>query len=439
MTTGARGGTGWVAVGGSLAAIGIVGWILLGGTTAPALGDFAEWTYHGVLLRDLLRGQADAGYVLKGYPVPNSLTTVMLGGLMTVLPWVIAAKVFLIGEVLLGLGCAVALRRAAGEDGRWPVLVLTASALLGTNFWAGFSNFTIGTALAMLMGAMLLRDVRSRWWYAVLLLAVFFSHMIPFGFALVLVGGSAWQRRRWALGWQALPALAMTAWYFAGRAMQGNADGQARIPASVAYLSGRFWIFKANTYVRCWGFVNPAMGEHDSVLLDRVGPWIFGVLFVLNAVVAAVVLVLLLRSVVRSWRTRAQDRFFWLGVAGFVGVACMMPGALAGISDPGGRMMQVAVWSGVAAITVRGDRGGWRWLGPVAAGSSAALLGVNLYLLATAAMRPPVAGSVAGPFPAAVRQFAHVYYADRTFDYGAIERGRMEQEIYPTALFLKRR
>ena len=424
----------WFAV--PIVAVALTAVLLFARPAAPALGDYAEWTYHGVLLRDVLQGHADAGYVLKNYPVPNSMTTWVLGALMLALPWAVAAKVWLVCEVVLGVAGAAMLHRAAGGRTQAPVVVLVAGAFLGTGFWAGFTNFLVGAALAMMVAAMLLRGVRSRWLYAVLLLAVFFSHMVPFGFAMMLLVLYAWQERAWRLLWQAVPALAMTVWYFAGRTLHGNADGQAGMVATVATFSMRFWVYKANTFLKCWGLINPAISAHDSVLLGVAGAPLFVLLVVLNVVVAAVMLGLLADGVRRALRVAgARERFLWVAVLIFFGVACVMPGALAGISDPGGRMMQVAVWTGVAV----GSAAAWeRWPGSLAAACSVVLLAANLYLLETVAMRVPVAGVVDGRLPAPLREFAHVYYADRYGDYGAIASGAMDREIYPTALFLKR-
>jgi hypothetical protein len=110
-----------------------------------------------------------------------------------------------------------------------------------------------------------------------------------------------------------------------------------------------------------------------------------------------------------------------------------MPGAAAGISDPGGRMMQVAVWCGVCLVATKRD-----WTGALLGCCALVLLGVDIYLLGAVGMRPPVGGATAGPLPARAREFAHVYYADRWSFYAAIEAGKMDEDIYPTAMFLKR-
>lgn len=400
---------------------------------APVLGDYAEWTYHGVLLRNVLQGHPDAAYVLKRYPVPNSLTTVALGLLMLLLPWKIAAKVLLIAELAVGMAAAVQLQKGAGRAQGWRLLVLPAAMFLGIAFWDGFTNFLFGVSLAMLLCAVLLRGFESRWVYGLLLAATFFSHMIPFSFALLVLVLYAMEKGRWQLLWQAVPSAVLTGWYLVGRMMHGNADAHAGMVASVPYMTPLFVAFKANTYLKCWGFVNPASTGQDSILLRLVGAKIFVVLLVLNAVLAAGVLLLLGSTAWRALRTKAGPRCFWIAFTVFFLASLGMPGAAAGISDPGGRMMQVAVWCGVCLVATKRD-----WTGALLGCCALVLLGVDLYLLGAVGMRPPVGGATAGPLPARAREFAHVYYADRWSFYAAIEAGKMDEDIYPTAMFLKR-
>jgi hypothetical protein len=305
--------------------------------------------------------------------------------------------------------------------------------LFGITFWAGFTNFMFGTYFAMLVAALLLRGAESRWIYGALLVLLFFSHMIPFAFALLMLVLFAVEWRRLELLRQAVPSLLLCLWYFVGRLLHGNADGRAGMVASVPYFSGIFWLFKVNTVLKCWGFVNPALGETDSIALAMLGGRVFALLFALDVLLAVTVLGMMLRSWIRSVGEWRGDGFFWMTVGLFAGAACLMPGAAAGISDPGGRMMQVALWCGMLVATARA-----RWTGMTVALCAVVLAAADGVLLGGVAMHPPVEGTRAGPLPARLRQFGHVYYADRWDYYGAIERGEMDEEIYPTALFLKR-
>lgn len=398
---------------------------------SPLLGDYAEWTYQGVLLRNLLQGHADAAYLLKHYPVPNSATTIGLGLLMLFLPWQIAGKVWLSSGIVLGLVSALQLQRATGTTERWQLLVFTGGAILGTAFWFGFENFLLGTFLAVLFAALLLSGLTTQWGFGAMLVVTFFCHMIPFGFALALLFFYAVQNRRWRLLWQMIPSLLLTVGYFVGRAMHGNADAQAGMVESVGYGTPMFLAFKANSLLKNWGFVNPAYGQHDSVLLLIVGKMLFLFLLVLNLTIALAALVLLLRAAWQSYRGSSADRFLWFTIALFAFVGLLLPGAAAGISDPGGRMLQVAIWCGILIVSTRKQ-----WTASVLGLCAFGLLVANCVLVQRVALKPPINGSSSNALPAHVREFSHAYYAHAAGDYISVTDGQMTQRIFPTAMFL---
>jgi hypothetical protein len=414
-------------------ALGIVAVIVLHTPIAPPLGDYAEWTYHGILLRNLLSGHPDTAYLLKDYPVPNSLSTVGLGVLMLLLPWKLAAKMWLLCGLLFGLFAAWQLQRSNATPQGWRVLLFTAAALIGIPFWAGFTNFLLGTYLAMLFAALLLRGIASRWLYAVLMVVLFFCHFVPYSFALLLLVLYTVQYRKYQLLWQSVPSLLLSFGYIVGRLLHGNADSHAGMVSSIPYLSPLFPLFKINTYLKCWGFVNPAFADHDSLLLTRFGSSIFFLLFLLNFAVALLALWLLATTAWKSITTRRPSRFLWIAASLFALTALLMPGAALGISDPGSRMMQVALWTAICLVSVQR-----RWMNVVLMSCALCLLVADCAMLARFATQPPLLGSTAGPLPARVREFGHVYYGDRWGDYAAIDAGKMDLDIYPTAMFLKK-
>ena len=428
-----KSGVPWIPLSIAFAPVLLLAVLLFGHAGSPALGDYAEWTYHGLLFRDVLQGHPDAAYLLKKYPVPNSLTTIGLGTLMLVLPWKVAAKVWLLVGAILGFFAAAFLQGSKPERQSWPMLVICGALLLGTTFWFGFTNFMFGTYFAMIVLALLLRGFESRWLYAVLLILTFLSHMIPWGFAVFVFSLYMFQHRRWRSLIQTLPSWLLCLLYFLGRALHGNADAKAGMIASVPYATPAFLLFKINSYFKCWGFVNPAFSNQDSVLLQVVGSKIFLLLFVLNAIVAVSVLVMLVTFAFRAIRHKNSAWFLWLALSVFFFVALLMPAAAAGISDPGARMLEVAVWCGVCLVVTRR-----RWTAVALGVCAVALLAANCWLMTSALMQPPRMGTLTGPFPARVRQFAHVYYGDRWEEYTAIEAGRRDLPIYPTAMFLKK-
>ena len=404
----------------------------------PALGDYVEWTYQGVLLRDVLQGHPDPAYWLKSYPVPNDLTTLGLGTLMLVLPWQMAAKLWLLAGTGLGLFAVHRLQTAASTPRQsWRLPVITAAALLGSTLWFGFFNFMLGTYFAMWVCALLLREAPSRWKYAVLLVLAFVSHMIPWFFALLAMALYAWQHRRFRLLLQAAPSGLLCVWYFAGRLLHGNPDAKADMVATARYMSPSFALFKMNSVLKSWGFINPAATDKDSLLLQIAGLKVFLLCFVCNAAVALLVLWLLARAaraafVAHTPVTRTPLFFLWTTMALFCGFGLIMPGALAGISDPGARMLQVALWCGacVVATSRRSVRG-------ALSACAAVLLAVNIWLMHRVMAQPPQTGSVSEHLPARIREFAHVYYGYGWQFYRAIPGTSHDLRIFPTAMFVR--
>lgn len=398
----------------------------------PLMGDYAEWTYHGVLFRDILRGGTlNHVYVLKPYPVPNSITTLGLGILMLVLPWKIAAKLWLLAVACVGLLSVMRIRQAVPDAQDWTLFIVVPGVLFSSVFWFGFINFEIGVFFAIFIAARLLQGKDSSLPLAVLLLLAFFSHMVPFAFSMLLLCTYAYDTKKFRLLLSSLPSLALTAGYFIGRALHGNADAKAGMSASVAYLRPAFFAFKVNSYLKCWGFSNPALTERDSILLRLVGTGLFVFLVVCCLIVAAMGAWAIAACVRNSLKTASPHRFFWVSVSIFVVVALVMPGAAAGLSDPGGRMMQTAIWPAISLLTVRSQR-----LAALLSFCAITLALADEYLLDKVAVKPPMAGVETGPLPAHLREFAHVYYANCAYYYTAIDSGRRDMPIYPTAMFL---
>jgi hypothetical protein len=406
--------------------------ILFANHRPPLFTDYAEWTYHGVLLRDWLQGHPDSAYLLKTYPVPNSLTTIGLGVLMLVMPWKIAAKLWLVIEVTVGLLCANRLQRASNSQQGWQLMIVTAGALVGVNLWYGFTNFQFSTYFAMLFCALLIEDIQSQWIYGALLVLLFFSHMIPFGLALCALCLYAWQHGRWQILWQSLPSLLLSVWYFVGRSIHGNVDGKAGMHSSVPYASSLFAAFRINTFLKCWGFVNAASTVHDSVLLKLTGTSLFLFFFALDAVIGISVLVLAGIAARRSISRHDSLRFFWLTIGLFFLVGLIMPEVAAGVSDPGGRMVQVSLWCAVCVLTTRS-----RWVRRMLSCCAVGLMALSLYEMAVVAERPPTKGIVSA-LPMRLREFGHVIYTVHSVDYDQLSDNKMDANIYPTAMFVKK-
>ena len=405
--------------------------LLFAHRAAPSLTDYANWTYQGALLRQHLLGHPDPAHWLKPYPVPNSAATLGIGLLSLVLSWQIAAKVWLCLQ--LGLSYAALrhlMQTVQGSAAAW--WIVPQAVFLNVNFWYGFMNFELGLCWVLLTASLLLRRTettgQSDWPLGLLLLAAFFTHMIPFAFCGLLLLLYSWQTRRLRVLWQLLPSSIVGLWYVAGRfLLAANADGQAGMQAHIHNYSAAFWAFKADSYLKSFGMVNPLGRDSETY-----GQPAYVALFLVNAILALLLGGLLLRSAWHSHRQRKPDRFLWYGVALLVPVYLLAPGEALGVSDPGARLLQVAL----ALALVLG-------LGAVGRATRAAALcsGVlsvsGLYLFSQFGFQPRLAAPAILPhLPAAIRSFTMIPNNDQDYFYAALERGDWNVPVFPTGMFL---
>jgi hypothetical protein len=407
--------------------------VLFAHRDAPSMTDYANWTYQGVLLARHVRGFADAAHGLKPYPVPNSAATLGVGVLTLVLPWMIAAKVWLCVQMALMLLALRYLARTIGANGAvW--FIVPQAVLFGVNWWYGFVNFELGCAWVWLMASLLLRRARGErgrdWLIGVVLVLAFFTHMIPFAFCGMLVLLYARQTRRWRVLWQWGPAALLSAWYLAGRyLLEGDADGQAGMLSPVRNYSAAFWAYKANSYAKSFGFVDP----NGAMALRFLGRPLFLLLFLVNAVLCALLGWWMICSATRAFRERTDERFLWLGIAALVPLYLLAPGAALGVSDPGSRLLQVGLALGLVLCCQEPGA-----VLRVAGGFGAMLAVATFVLFMQFAFGNKVYLGTPPPTPKAVAEFAHVPNHDQDYFYRALEQGDYGEKVFPTGMFLNR-
>jgi len=413
--------------------------LLFAHTSAPSLTDYANWTYQGVLFHNHLIGLPDAAHWLKLYPVPNSASTIGIGLLSFLLPWMAAAKIWLCLQLLLSF---VALRHllqtVQGSAALW--FIAPAALFLNMNFWYGFMNFELGLCWVIWVASLLLRmdrrretSLRRESILGVLLILAFFTHMIPFAFACLLLVLYSVQERRYRLLWQIVPGAILSIWYLLGRyLLSQNADGQAGMVASVRTFSGAFWAYKVNSYLKSFGFINPGLpsGSVDITLFGRA---LFSVLFLVNALLCAILAGLMIQAALSAFRERAPERFVWLAVLFMLPLYMLSPGSALGVSDPGSRVLQVAL--AVAILMIHG-RGAALRLAAVCA----SILGLaGMLLFARLVFSPPVPISSGRPLPHHLVIFGHVPYNDQDYFYQALDRSDMSLPVFPTGMFLNQK
>ena len=403
-----------------------VGAMLLWGGP-PSLTDYGDWSYQGALLHLHLAGGQDWAHVLKRYPVPNSAATLGIGLLCFVLPWKLAADAWICLQLGAGLLATRSLKRTVqGPAALW--FVVPAATYLGLNFWYGFVNFQLGLSWAVLMAALLLGGVpRGEWRVGALLLVAFLTHMIPFAFCGLLVILFVVETRRWELLWQLVPAAGLSVWYLVGRFLfAGDADGQAGMGATVPWGSWGFVVQKVNSFGKSFGFVDPVSVPGVSAAGRG---WLVG-LFTVNAVLCAVMAVVLVQSAMAAYRERRRERFCWTAVLVMVPAYLLLPGAALGISDPGARVLQVALAVGVLLCRGRLLR--------IAAGCAVVLGVASVLLLGRDGFGKKEVEAGGPAAPRVVREFARVANHDQDHFYSALERGDFAEPVFPTGMFLNR-
>ena len=206
---------------------------VLGSREPPILRDYPDWVYQGVLLAKMLTGHPVAGYALRHYPVPNSITTVGLGLLTAPFGWQLAAKLWVLIYFVVAAVTSLYAGSVFGvkDGGLWwtlPVILF-----LGQLFWFGTISFNLGLCMLLVIACLLYRQRERSAIFAGLLVVCFFVHLIVYASAMVMILLYCMQYRRWRLGYVGLATVPLAIWYFAGRLLtHSNESEHGYAPAS---------------------------------------------------------------------------------------------------------------------------------------------------------------------------------------------------------------
>lgn len=401
----------------------------------PSLTDYANWTYQGVLLARHLHGIPDSAHVLKLYPVPNSTVTVGIGLLAWLLPWTIAAKVWL--ALQLGLSFATIrhlARTLQVSSAVW--LIVPPAVFFGVDFWYGFASFELGLAWTLLLASVLLRRMKDvgggDWTIGLLLLCTFFTHMIPFAFCCLMLLLYARQTGERRVLWQLVPATLLSAWYGVGRYFfADNADGKTGMLSSVRNYSTEFWAYKVNSYAKSFGWVNPS-DAHGSLALGLFGKSLFTALLALEVLLCFVLGWCIVQAGRSAWKRCAPERFLWAAIVWVMPLYAFAPVTALGVSDPGSRLLQAAL--AVALVLCCSFHSKVLW-GAGCAMSVLGIAGIVLFAEVGFGGRPPV---LATALPDVVTRFGHVPFQDQDFYYRDLVQGDYREKIFPTGIFLNK-
>jgi hypothetical protein len=402
--------------------------VILLARNPPPLVDYPDWVYQGVLFHGVLTARPIAGYALKHYPVPNSTTTVALGLLDSLFPWELAAKLWIVLYLALAAFTSWTLLRAL-QIRDWQIVVALPSILfLNLDFWYGHISFEVGLCLVLLLLTLLVRGAPAAP-IAILLALIFFTHMEACACALLLLALWCAATRRWNMLWASLPTIALTLWYAAARLTNHDGDIRGLPDASYTYGSPSFFIYKINTFVKVFGYINACTGTGLSQSEQMLGRPLFLALIAASLAIAALCLVQILRAS-SSPSPDLNPKVIRSFILTLLLLSALLPQSWLGVADPGSRLLLVAAAAGLLLIDWRGRSA------LVIACLSALFCLANLLQFATIERNPRLSAH-RPDLPAPLLHYGHVEPSTRLVYYDKLERGQMDQPIFPTGLFIK--
>ena len=397
----------------------------------PLLGDMSNWAYSGVIVARHMHHLPDAFHSIRFYPVPNTLNTLLLAVLCFFVQWQLAIKVYLLLQLVLSYCSMRALARVVDAPA-WVWLVAPGAVFFGINFWYGLFAFQMGICFVFLLVAMLIRRLDSSlpdWPIGGMLLLLFFTHMVAFTLALVLVFFFALQVQRPRLLRQTILPIALVVIYAGFRFASGDPDSGVAPPRTLHLDSWLFWAYKLNTFAKSFGFVNPTAWSH-SVALAREDRSLFLFLFVVDVALCFALAFLFLKNLLLR---DSGDRlpFLKLTIALTIPAYLLLPTSLLGIADPGSRVMQSSFW--LLLMVCQADQPLMRAASRVAV-AACLLLAVSGALLFARLPWRRHAQFTPTHLPAQVEQFGKAPYDAAANLYEALDHGDFTRAVFPTGI-----
>lgn len=407
--------------------------IIFGSAYPPAFVDYPDWAYQGALFHKYLSHHAVSGYRLKHYPVPNSLTTVGIGLLNYVVDWNLAAKIWICVYFLSALFATYVFLSAIKENSAWSLFVVPGAVFLNLNFWFGHISFELGMCFFLILTSILLKQMQSRWIHAFLLSLLYFTHMEACACGLLMLLGYVFVKKKYTLLWQAVPAIALIAWYIVARFGIDKSEN-VTLPSQYSYASLGFLFFKINTYFKTVGYINATSTTGSSLTEFLFGPIGFILLICLSFIAGSIFLVIAI-SYVLDKDSGDQLENSKILVAFFIAltfVACSLPQSMLGTADPGSRMFLIVI----ALISFVGLKSAGRMSVAIASLSVVFCL-ANLYQFVIINRNPYVVVATQTKIPHALLQYAHIEVDSRLRYYEALEKNEFTLPIFTTGLFVE--
>ena len=240
----------------------------------PLFMDYPDWVYQGVLFGKFLSGHPVAGYVLKHYPVPNSISTVGLGLFTLAFGWVVAAKAWMVLYLVVACGTCIYTGKVleVSEDAVW--WLLPGIIFFSRTYELGTINFDLGVCVFLLLVCALRRTEPRAWIVLGLVFLCFFAHFVTYAAAMLLVLFYCIGQHRWRLLWVSAATLPLLLWYAIARSLAHTNESALGVSPS-SHLIPMFVVIAATVL---FGFLRPR-----QPLLRILAPGLMGVAVLLVA------------------------------------------------------------------------------------------------------------------------------------------------------------
>ncbi|GEM_PF-3530754 len=312
------------------------------------LQDYPDWLFQGHIFSEMLKGHAAGSYSLLRYPIPNTISTLIIGLLGLAFSPEASGKLFLSCYTLLFVFSSFYLFRQFTRGEKSPLILIPLLFIFNNNFFLGNINYLTGLSLLFLGMGLLFKHKDSpekagMWSILILSLLIFLSHGIIYFIWLAFLAVFALlhaKRKQFAgLALGTAPSLALLAGYILSRPA-----GQDAAATSGAL---QFLKFKTASAIGCFSILPhfyPYLSAGDLLMKAAV--------FVNYAVCAGILLAFIFS--LKTGIAGLKENKLVIGAAAlclFLFLAA--PSFLAGVVDPGQRFLYPAFWLALAMLSQR--------------------------------------------------------------------------------------
>jgi hypothetical protein len=236
------------------------------------LQDVPDWLYQGCIVHaKLLSGSALPQYGWKPYPVPNTLFTLELALLQSVVSPLAAAKLA-VAITIAGFGWLLPRATAIFDPRRRYLRALAAFPMLAlsSGLWNGFIAYQLGALLLLAYMVLEARESPSVARTSVFGTLIFLAHGVTFMAFVGFVAMRAVATRSRASLAGLVPGFVLTAWYCLGMGLSGGRWEGVALPPPLAHPSVlQLVAWKAYSAFKLGPFQNFILADGRSFLEAR--------------------------------------------------------------------------------------------------------------------------------------------------------------------------